>query len=130
MSNIPNELLYTKEHEWAKTEPGKVVAIGVTDHAQDQLGEIVYVELPEVGAEVTKDEAFGVIESTKSVSDLYAPISGTVEAVNSIAVDGPEVVNEDPYEEGWLIKIAPSDAAELDDLMTADEYEAFVESDS
>ena len=128
MSKIPQDLLYTKEHEWAKTEPGKVVSIGVTDHAQDQLGEIVYVELPELNTEVTKDETFGVIESTKSVSDLYAPISGIVLEVNAIAVDGPEVVNEDPYEEGWLIKIQPSDAAELDVLMTADEYETFVES--
>jgi len=130
MSNIPQELLYTKEHEWAKTEPGKVVAIGVTDHAQDLLGEIVYVELPEVNTEVTKDETFGVIESTKSVSDLYAPISGIVTEVNAIAVDGPEVVNEDPYEEGWLIKIQPSDPAELDDLMTADQYETFVDANS
>ena len=130
MSNIPQELLYTKEHEWAKTEPGKVVSIGVTDHAQDLLGEIVYVELPEVNTEVTKDETFGVIESTKSVSDLYAPVSGIVTEVNSIVVDGPEVVNEDPYEEGWLIKIQPSDAAELDDLMTADQYETFVEANS
>ena len=128
MSKIPDDLLYTKEHEWAKTEPGKIVSIGVTDHAQDQLGEIVYVELPELNTEVTKDETFGVIESTKSVSDLYAPISGIVLEVNAIAVDGPEVVNEDPYEEGWLIKIQPSDAAELDELMTADEYETFVES--
>ena len=130
MSNIPSELKYTKEHEWAKTEQGKVVSIGVTDHAQDLLGEIVYVELPEVNTEVTKDETFGVIESTKSVSDLYAPVSGIVTEVNSIVVDGPEVVNEDPYEEGWLIKIQPSDAAELDDLMTADQYETFVEANS
>jgi glycine cleavage system H protein len=130
MSNIPSELLYTKEHEWAHVGTGQVVTIGVTDHAQDALGEIVYVELPEPNTEITKDETFGVIESTKSVSDLYAPISGLVIEVNSIPVDSPEVVNEDAYEEGWLIRIQPSDAAELDELMTPEQYEAFIDANS
>ncbi len=130
MSNIPSELLYTSEHEWAKTDTEGNVLIGITDHAQEALGEIVFVDLPEANTEVTKDEAFGVVESTKSVSDLYAPLSGVVVEINTIPMDSPEVVNEDPYDEGWLIKVKPGDAAELDDLMTPQQYEDFVEKNS
>ena len=130
MSNIPSELLYTSEHEWAKADNEGNILIGITDHAQEAMGEIVYVDLPEANTEVTKDETFGVVESTKSVSDLYAPLSGVVVEINTIPMDSPEVVNEDPYDEGWLIKVKPGDAAELDDLMTAQQYEDFVEKNS
>ena len=126
MSNILPNLHYTKDHEWARLDHDGTVAIGITDYAQEALGEIVYVEVPSTGTEVTKEEAFGVVESTKSVSDLVAPVSGNVLEANKIPVDNPEVCNEDPYEEGWLIKIKPSDPSELDDLMDADEYEEYV----
>jgi glycine cleavage system H protein len=126
MSNIPEDLHYTREHEWARVDADGNVVIGITDYAQSSLGEIVYVELPEVGDGVTREEAFGVVESTKSVSDLLAPISGNVTETNGIPVDNPEVCNEDPYAEGWMVKIEPLDPSELDTLMGADEYEEYV----
>ena len=122
----PDDLLYTKEHEWVRlTEDAGV--IGITDHAQKQLGDIVYVELPEVGAQVTKDEAFGVVESVKAVSDIYAPVSGTVTEVNVGLPDSPETINEDPYGDAWMIRVEMSDPDELEDLMKATEYKKFVE---
>ena len=126
MSKILPELHYTKDHEWARLEHDGSVVVGITDYAQESLGEIVYVDVPSKGTDVTKEEAFGVIESTKSVSDLLAPVSGEIAAQNTIVADSPEVCNEDPYEEGWLVKITPDDPSDLDDLMTADEYEDFV----
>jgi glycine cleavage system H protein len=124
--DIPEDLRYTREHEWARMKGDKVV-VGITDFAQDQLGDVVYVELPDVGDAVKKGEAFGVVESTKAVSELFAPVSGKVVEVNDPLSDAPETVNEDAYEEGWMIVIQPSDPKELESLMDAKAYRAFVE---
>ncbi|MGH7799541.1 MAG: glycine cleavage system protein GcvH [Thermodesulfobacteriota bacterium] len=129
MVEIPEVLKYTKEHEWARVEDD-IVIIGITDYAQDALGEIVYIELPSEGDEITRGEPFGAVESTKSVSDLYAPISGEVVEVNEALLDSPEAINEDPYGEGWMIKVKPYDPSELDDLMDSDEYTEFIERQS
>ena len=123
---FPDDLKYTREHEWARTRDGKIV-VGITDFAQDQLGDIVYVELPDVGDPVKKGESFGVVESTKAVSELFAPITGKVVEVNDPLSDAPETINEDPYEEGWMIVIEPSDRKELEALLDAKAYRAFVE---
>jgi len=123
--NFPEELKYTKEHEWARQKGGRVL-VGITDFAQDQLGDVVYVELPAVGDEVKKGESFGVVESTKAVSELFAPISGKVVEVNDPLVEAPEAVNEDPYEEGWMIAIEPADPKELAELLDVKAYAAFV----
>ncbi|MGV3149802.1 MULTISPECIES: glycine cleavage system protein GcvH [Rothia] len=125
MSNVPAELKYTKEHEWVSelTADG-TVRIGVTDHAQSELGDVVYVDLPEVGETIDAEATFGEIESTKSVSDLFAPIAGEVVAVNEDLADAPETVNSDPYGAGWLIEVRPSDAADLEGLLSAADYEA------
>jgi glycine cleavage system H protein len=124
--NFPEDLKYTREHEWARLKGSKVV-VGITDFAQDQLGDVVYVELPAVGDEVKRGESFGVVESTKAVSELFAPVSGKVVEVNDPLVEAPETVNEDPYEEGWMIAIEPSDPKELSDLLDVKTYQAFVE---
>jgi glycine cleavage system H protein len=124
--DFPEDLRYTREHEWARRKGGTVV-VGITDFAQDQLGDVVYVELPDVGDPVKKGESFGVVESTKAVSELFAPLSGKVVEVNDPLSDAPEAVNDDPYEEGWMIVIEPSDPKELDALMDAKAYRAFVE---
>ena len=118
----PKNLKYHKEHDWARIE-GDVAVLGVTDYAQESLGDIVYIELPEVGAEVTAGASYAEIESVKAVSDVYAPVSGTVLEANEEVVDAPELINESAYEDGWLIKIKLSDPSEADDLMTAEEYE-------
>jgi glycine cleavage system H protein len=118
----PKNLRYHKEHDWALID-GETAVFGITHYAQEQLGDIVYIELPEVGSEVTKDSAYAEIESVKAVSDVYAPLSGTILEVNDDAVDAPETLNESPYDEGWLIKIKLSDLGEIDDLMSVDEYE-------
>jgi glycine cleavage system H protein len=118
---IPPGLKYSKEHEWVSTEDS-IATIGITDHAQDQLGEIVYIELPAVGDKISKDDPFGVVESVKAVSDVYAPVSGTVIEVNEDLPESPEVVNEDPYGDGWLIKVRLTDPSDLDDLMDGEEY--------
>jgi glycine cleavage system H protein len=123
--NFPEELKYTKEHEWVRVK-GNTATVGITDWAQDQLGDIVFVELPEEGEQVEKGDTFGVVESTKSVSDLYLPVSGTVVEVNDPLLDAPETINDDCYGEGWMIRIEIADKADLDDLMTAEEYEAFI----
>jgi glycine cleavage system H protein len=104
----------------------EVATIGITDYAQEQLGEIVYVELPAVGDKISKDDAFGVVESVKAVSDIYAPVSGTVVEVNQELPESPEMINEDPYGDGWLVKVKVSDGSELDDLLDHDEYEELV----
>jgi glycine cleavage system H protein len=123
--NFPEDLRYTKDHEWARQKGGRVV-VGITEFATDQLGDVVYVELPAVGDTVTKGETFGVVESTKAVSDLYAPISGKVVEINSPLVDAPEGINDDAYGEGWMIAVEPSNPAELSELMDAKGYAAFV----
>ena len=125
MSNVPENLKYTKEHEWALID-GDVVTVGITDHAQSELGDIVFVELPAVGTEVAKDEAFGSIEAVKAVSDLYAPISGEVVEINEVLEDAPETVNEDAYGKGWMLKIKVSEAADLDTLLSSADYLALI----
>lgn len=126
MSNYPSDLKYTKDHEWAK-KAGSAVVVGVTFHAQDALGAVVYVELPKMGAQVKAGESFGVIESTKAVSELFAPISGKVVKVNQDVADNPGSVNEDPYK-AWIIEIEPSNAADFDALLDQPTYTKLLES--
>ena len=126
MVQIPDELKYTSDHEWA-LEEGDLLVIGITDYAQDALGEIVYIELPSEGDEITKGDPFGAVESTKAVSDLYAPVSGDVVEVNDMLLDSPETINGDPYGEGWMIKVRPYDPKELTELMDNEEYSEYVE---
>ena len=126
--NTPKELRYSEEHEWVKEE-GSTVRVGITDFAQSELGDIVFVELPEVGDEITADEPFGSVESVKTVSELYAPISGKVVEVNEDLSDSPEFVNESPYEKAWMIVVEPSDNSELEKLMTAEQYEEMTKED-
>jgi glycine cleavage system H protein len=123
--NTPKELRYSEEHEWVRVE-GDKVRIGITDFAQSELGDIVFVELPEVGTEITANEPFGSVESVKTVSELYAPISGKVVEVNEELNDNPEFVNESPYEKAWMIVVEPSDLSEVDNLLTAEQYEAMI----
>ena len=125
MSNVPAELSYTSEHEWvsALTAEG-TVRVGITDHAQDALGDVVYVDLPSVGDSVAAEDSFGEIESTKSVSDLFAPIAGEIVAVNEDLEDDPALVNSDPYGEGWIIEIRPENADDLANLLDAEAYKA------
>lgn len=123
---IPKTLRYSREHEWVAVEDG-IATVGITDYAQEQLGDVVYVELPAVGSQVTKDEPFGVVESVKAVSDVYAPVSGTVTEANGPLADSPEIVNDDPYGDAWMIRVEMSDPDELDDLMSAADYKKFVE---
>lgn len=128
MVQIPSELKYTNDHEWVMEE-GDTLIIGISDYAQDSLGEIVYIELPSEGDEITKGDPFGAVESTKAVSDLYAPVSGDVLEVNEALLDAPETINEDPYGEGWMIKVKPYDPGELKDLMESSSYTEHVESE-
>jgi glycine cleavage system H protein len=121
----PKNLKYHREHDWARIE-GDSAVFGITDHAQETLGDIVFIELPEVGADVTAGAAYAEVESVKAVSDVYAPLSGSVVEVNEEAVDAPEIINESPYEDGWLIKIRLSDPAEAADLLSADEYDGLL----
>ena len=123
---FPDDLKYSREHEWVLVE-GKVATVGITAFAEEQLGDVVFVELPAVGDKVTKDEAMGVVESVKAVSDVYAPVSGTVTEVNDDLPESTELVNEDCYGDGWMVKIELRDPTDLDELMTAAEYEAFVQ---
>jgi glycine cleavage system H protein len=118
---LPDDLKYAEEHEWAKKD-GDTVKIGITDYAQDQLGEIVFVELPEVDSEFDKGEEFGTLESTKAVSDLIIPIGGKIVAINEALEDESELVNQDPYGKGWMIEVAPSDPAEVEAMMDKDAY--------
>jgi glycine cleavage system H protein len=126
--SLPKELRYSEEHEWVKVE-GEKVRVGITDFAQHELGDIVFVELPEVGAEVSADEPFGSVESVKTVSELYAPVSGKVVEVNEDLSDSPEFVNESPYEKAWMIVIEPSDVSEVDKLMSAEQYAEMIKED-
>ncbi len=125
MSKVPVDLKYTREHEWTKVE-GDRARIGITDFAQEQLGDVVFVELPKVGARVTAMQSFGVVESVKAVSDLFAPLSGEVVEVNGELPKKPETVNADPYGQGWMIVVRYADAKELDTLMSAAEYEKLI----
>lgn len=125
---IPEDLRYTAEHEWVAGDGSGSVRVGITHFAQDALGDIVYVQLPEVGAEVTAGDPLGEIESTKSVSEIYAPVSGSVVARNEAVVDAPEVINSDPYGAGWLVEIRPADPAAVAGLLTAEAYRELVES--
>ena len=125
----PEDLKYTKEHEWAKLE-GNVVRVGITHFAQDSLGDIVYVDLPGPGTQVAAGQAFGEVESTKSVSDIYSPISGSITERNARLEDAPDLVNQEPYGEGWMVLIEPTNAAELDGLLSAADYKAFIEAEA
>jgi glycine cleavage system H protein len=123
--DFPEELKYTEEHEWVLVEE-ELATIGISDFAQDALGDVVFVELPEVGTEVVAGKAFGVVESVKAVSDVYAPVSGTVEEINEELPDAPEIINTSPYEDGWMIKIRMADTSDADDLMDAEAYQAHI----
>ena len=125
MANVPTDLKYTREHEWAKKE-GARVRVGITHFAQEQLGDVVFVELPKAGAKVTQNKGFGVVESVKAVSDLFAPLSGEVVEINAALPKSPEVVNQDPYGKGWMIVLAPSEAKEWDNLLTPEQYEKLI----
>lgn len=121
--NVPDDLRYTKEHEWVRVE-GSLARVGITDYAQDALGDVVYVQVPTVGATVSAGDSFGEVESTKSVSDVYAPVSGTVVSVNDALGSSPEALNQDPYGAGWLCEIEMSEPAQVDALLDAAGYEA------
>lgn len=124
--NTPKDLRYAASHEWARLEDDDHVTVGITDYAQEQLGDVVFVELPEVGKQVRKGAQVAVVESVKTASDIYAPVSGTVAAVNTALDSAPEALNEDPYQRGWMFRIRVDDASELDDLLDADGYQAAV----
>ena len=123
MSEIPRDLKYTKEHEWVRIDSDNVGIVGITDFAQDQLGDIVYISLPEIGSDLTQSQKMGEVESVKSVSDVFSPMSGEVLEINQNAIDTPEIVNDSPYETGWLIKIRLADAGELTSLLSPEEYD-------
>ena len=127
MSDIPSELRFAESHEWAELLDDGLIRVGISDHAQEQLGDLVFVELPEEGAEVSKGEACAVVESVKAASDIYAPVSGEVVGVNEDLQDTPETVNNDPYGDGWLFTVKPSDEGDLTELMDADEYKEHIE---
>jgi glycine cleavage system H protein len=125
MANVPKDLKYTREHEWAKQD-GDRMRVGITAYAQEQLGDVVFVELPKVGAKVTASKNFGVVESVKAVSDLFAPISGEIVEVNGELAQKPEIVNQDPYGKGWMLVVKPSSKGEWDQLLTAEQYEELI----
>jgi glycine cleavage system H protein len=125
MSELPGDLLFTNEHEWLRKEEDGTVTIGITDHAQEALGDLVYVELPEAGQDVTSGGDMAVVESVKAASDVYSPVSGEVTAVNEVLADTPEKINTDPYGDGWIVRIRPSDDAA--ETMTPMEYEEFLD---
>lgn len=127
---FPEELLYSRDHEWTKYDPKKKIAtIGVTDFAQSKLGDVVHIELPDEGDEVRVEEPFGSIESVKAVEDVFSPLSGKVVEINNVLLDSPEIINEDPYGDGWIVKVKVSDPSILDELMSAEAYQAFIESE-
>jgi len=126
MSEVPENLLFTKDHEWLKLEDDGAVTVGITDHAQQALGELVFVEAPEVGDSFSQGDACAVVESVKAASDIYCPIAGQVSAVNEQLADEPELVNGNPYEGGWVFRLAPEDATALDEMMDAEAYTRFL----
>lgn len=125
MSNIPDDLHYTKTHEWVKSNSDGTITVGITDHAQDLLGDMVFVEVPEIGSSYTSGDDIAVVESVKAASDVYAPVAGEVVAVNESLVDAPEKVNQSPYEDGWIFKLQPEDIGEVAELMDAATYQEF-----
>jgi glycine cleavage system H protein len=129
MANVPEDLHYSKDHEWVRVE-GDTAVVGITDHAQDQLGDVVYVELPKAGEDFAAHESFGSVESVKAVSEIFTPVSGKVAEANDSLNDEPEKVNQDPYGEGWMIKIKMTTRGEVDSLLTAAEYEDFTKAET
>lgn len=127
MSETPSELRYTESHEWVSPEEGGVVRVGISDHAQAQLGDLVFVELPNEGDELSQGDACAVVESVKAASDVYAPIAGTVVAVNEALADSPELINNDPYQDGWMFSVRLEDPAQLADLMDSEAYAAHIQ---
>ncbi len=124
MSNTPAELKYASSHEWARLEEDGTVTVGISDHAQDALGDVVFVELPDTGAQVAAGDEVAVVESVKAASDIYAPVAGEVIAINDALEDAPETINSDPYQDGWFFKLQPNDADELGKLLSAEAYDA------
>jgi glycine cleavage system H protein len=129
MANIPDDLHYSKDHEWVRVD-GKIAVGGITDYAQDSLGDVVYVELPKVGDEFAANESFGSVESVKAVSEVFCPVSGEIVGINETLADTPEKVNQDPYGEGWMIRVQMSNPGEVDSLLTAAEYEDFTKAET
>lgn len=129
MAQIPEDLHYSKDHEWVRVE-GKIALVGITDYAQDSLGDVVYVEVPKVGDEFAANESFGSVESVKAVSEVFSPVAGEIVAVNEALEDEPEKVNQDPYGAGWMIRVAMSNPGEVDSLLTAAEYEDFTKAET
>ncbi len=127
MSNIPSDLKYISSHEWIRMEDDGTVTIGITDHAQELLGDVVYVELPELDSEVALEDEIAVVESVKAASDIYAPLSGTIVAINDVLEDAPETVNSSPYDDGWMFKMKPSEPSEIDGLIDAESYQNEIE---
>jgi glycine cleavage system H protein len=125
----PPDLKYSKEHEWVRIESDSVVVVGITEFAQDNLGDVVFVEIPDVDAQLTQGEKMGEIESVKAVSDLYSPVSGKVVERNESLIDNPELVNEGPFEQGWMLKVELDDASEIDSLLSADDYQSFLDNE-
>ena len=128
MANIPDDLHYSKDHEWVRVD-GNVAIVGITDYAQDSLGDVVYVELPKVGDDFAANESFGSVESVKAVSEVFSPVSGEIVGTNETLVDTPEKVNQDPYGEGWMIRVQMSNPGEVDSMLTAAEYEDFTKAE-
>jgi glycine cleavage system H protein len=129
MANVPEELHYSKDHEWVRVE-GDIAVVGITDYAQNSLGDVVYVELPKVGESFAANESFGSVESVKAVSEVFSPVSGEISAVNDSLNDEPEKVNQDPYGDGWMIRVKMSNSGEVDSMLTAAEYEDFTKGDT
>jgi len=129
MSEIPSELRFAESHEWVESLEDGLVRVGISDHAQEQLGDLVFVELPEEGSEITRGEACAVVESVKAASDVYAPVTGEITGVNQALDDAPETINNDPYGDGWLFTVKPSDESDLDELMDAEAYAEHISED-
>jgi len=129
MANIPDDLHYSKDHEWVRVE-GNIAVVGITDYAQDSLGDVVYVELPKIGDEFAANESFGSVESVKAVSEVFSPVSGEIVGINEALTDVPEKVNQDPYSDGWMIRVQMSNPGEVDSLLTAAEYEDFTKAET
>jgi len=127
MSNVPSDLKYISSHEWIREEDDGTVTIGITDHAQELLGDVVYVELPDVDSEVALEDEMAVVESVKAASDIFAPLSGTIIAINEDLEDAPELINSSPYDDGWMFKMQPSEPSELDGLIDAESYQEEIE---
>ena len=123
--NIPNDLKYTKEHEWVRTD-GNILIVGITDHAQSELGDIIFIEFPELNKLISKDEPFGTIEAVKTVADLFAPVTGKILEINEALEDSPELVNSDTYGEGWIVKITDIDYSQFDDLLDSEKYKEMI----